>query len=194
MKSIVLEQESQANTLGRGPEVRTKTASSQEAIETRPILSGTATISRVIPRIHESLHEDSGKGEPTVIIHEPENKKTGPRFTRPNPLVYEAMPVLREWEYIPIRLTEPTIPLSLIGLKGSRSILVLVLRSRKPVPRAASLREAYPKIVAYLCSMAATIEYRIMIWVYSLQCGWRYYLVYPGGLRNDLDFPRSLEK
>jgi hypothetical protein len=41
--------------------------------------------------------------------------------------------------------------------------------------------------------MAEKVKDRIMIWVYSPACGWRYYIVYPGGLRYDLDFPRSIE-
>lgn len=158
-------------------------------IPTSPVNSG-----RIIPLTHESKQIESDTGEPIVIIHEPVQVKICRRCTRSNPLVYEAMPLLRKWEYIPIRLMEPAIPLNLIGLKGDQSILILVLRSRKPVPRAAALREIYPEIVEYLCGMATTVTYRIMIWVYSPQCGWRYYLVYPGGLRNDLDFPGSLGK
>jgi hypothetical protein len=37
------------------------------------------------------------------------------------------------------------------------------------------------------------VKERIMIWVHSPACGWRYYLVYPGGLRYDHAFPASIE-
>lgn len=113
--------------------------------------------------------------------------------TRNSPLVYEAMEMLRQYGYIPVRLVEPSIPINLIGMKESGSLLVLALRSRLPVPSAARLRELYTAKVDNLRSMAGRVKDRIMIWVYSPACGWRYYIVYPGGLRFDLDFPKSLE-
>lgn len=103
------------------------------------------------------------------------------------------MGVLREHGYVVARLSEPTIPINLIGMKKSGSLLVCALRSRLPVPSAAKLRELYTGKVDYLRGLAGNLKDRIMIWVYSPACGWRYYLVYPGGLRYDLDFPRSIE-
>ncbi|PKG31575.1 hypothetical protein [Methanoregula sp.] len=113
--------------------------------------------------------------------------------TRSSPLAYEAMEILRQYGYIPVRLIEPSIPINLIGLKQGSSLLVFAVRSRLPVPSAARLRELYTAKVDYLRGMAGTVKDRIMIWVYSPACGWRYYIVYPGGLRFDLDFPKSIE-
>ena len=135
------------------------------------------------------------KREPEVIVHPPldvmvENAQPG--RTRSSPLVYEAMEMLRQYGYIPVRLIEPSIPINLIGMKESGSLLVLAIRSRLPVPSAARLRELFTGKVDYLRGMAGKVKDRIMIWVYSPACGWRYYIVYPGGLRFDLDFPKSI--
>jgi hypothetical protein len=113
--------------------------------------------------------------------------------TRSNPLVFEAMEILRISAYLPIRLIETGIPINLIGLRSSGSLLICALRSRQPVASAARLREIYSLKVDYLCALAGKVKDRIMIWVYSPSCGWRYYRVYPGGLRYDLDFPKSIE-
>ena len=136
------------------------------------------------------------KTETSVIIHSPLNvmvENAQPGRTRSNPLVFEAMEILRTYAYLPVRLSEPGIPINLIGLRSSGSLLVCALRSRLPVPSAVRLREIYSLKVDYLCALAGKVKDRIMIWVYSPACGWRYYLVYPGGLRYDLDFPKSLE-
>ncbi|MDD1694594.1 MAG: hypothetical protein LUQ71_07700, partial [Methanoregula sp.] len=134
--------------------------------------------------------------EREVIVHPPidvTSEDVHPGRTRNNPIVYEAIDLLRTYGYIPVRLSEPAIPINIIGMKKSGSLLVLALRSRLPVPSAAKLRELYTGKVDFLRDMAGKVVDRIMIWVYSPACGWRYYLVYPGGLRYDLDFPRSLE-
>jgi hypothetical protein len=103
------------------------------------------------------------------------------------------MDLLRTYGYQPARLSEPSIPINIIGMKESGSLLIFALRSRLPVPSAAKLRELFTAKVDYLRGMAGKVKDRIMIWVYSPACGWRYYIVYPGGLRYDLDFPRSIE-
>ncbi len=134
--------------------------------------------------------------EPTVVLHLPVDvteAKPYPGRTRSNPIVYEAMELLRKYGYNPARVSEPSLPINLIGMKESGSLLILVLRSRLPVPNAATLRELYTGKVDYLRGLAGRVMGRIMIWVYSPACGWRYYLVYPGGLRYDLDFPKSIQ-
>jgi len=136
------------------------------------------------------------KKEPDVIVHPPMDvmvENSQPGRMRNNPIVYEAMELFRTYGYIPVRLVEPAIPINLIGLKQGSSLLVFAIRSRLPVPSAARLRELYTAKVDYLRVMAGKVKDRIMIWVYSPACGWRYYLVYPGGLRFDLDFPKSIE-
>jgi len=135
-----------------------------------------------------------------VVVHppvEPALRDTAPdetpfSRTRSSPLVFEAMEVLRQYGYIPVRLIEPSIPINLIGMKESGSLIILALRSRLPVPSAVRLRELFTDKVDYLRGMAGKVKDRIMIWVYSPACGWRYYIVYPGGLRYDLDFPKSI--
>ena len=139
--------------------------------------------------------------ETRVVVHPPVDPATWDTApdetplsrTRSSPLVYEAMEKLRQYGYIPVRLIEPSIPINVIGLKEGSSLLVLALRSRLPVPSAARLRELFTDRVDYLRGMAGRVKDRIMIWVYSPACGWRYYIVYPGGLRFDLDFPKSIE-
>lgn len=131
-----------------------------------------------------------------VILHaitDMTGEEPQPGRTRSNPIVYEAMELLTTYGYIPARLSEPLLPINIIGLKKSGSLLICALRSRLPVPSAAKLRELYTGKVDYLRGMAGRVKDRIMIWVYFPACGWRYYLVYPGGLRYDLDFPRSIE-
>jgi len=160
------------------------------------IVSGALYSNRIMPCEPAPDTSDMVAGEPTVIVNEPVEVRTPhqpKRCTRCNPLVYEAMVLLRDYDFLPVRLSEPTIPVNLIGIHKSSSLLILVVRSRKPVPDAATLRRLYPENVGYLCGLADKVQYRIMIWVYSPQCGWRYYLVYPGGLRKDLDFPKSLK-
>ena len=132
-------------------------------------------------------------GELTVIIHEPVVGRSGKRLTRANPIIYEAKTLLTEYGWLTVRLSEPTLPVNLIAMKGSTTMLILVIRSRNPVPGGAALRELFPEIVDQITALAPLVHYRIMIWVYSPQCGWRYYIVYPGGLRNDLDFPKILQ-
>ncbi|MFA4877077.1 MAG: hypothetical protein WC586_06655 [Methanoregula sp.] len=131
---------------------------------------------------------------PGIILHDGEGSVEQKRFSRSNPLVYEAMRILKAHGYLPVRVTESTLPVNLIGLKKARSLLIHVIRSRRPVPSAAVLHVHFKDVVENLCCLAGSIQYQIMIWVYSPACSWRYYLVYPGGLRRDLDFPGSLDK
>ena len=102
------------------------------------------------------------------------------------------MEILRNYGYRPARLAEPTLPVNIIAFKKNESFLVLAIRSRLPVPNAATLRSLFTGKVDHLRRLAGMVMHKIMIWVYSPACGWRYYLVYPGGLRYDLDFPASL--
>ncbi len=131
-----------------------------------------------------------------LILHPPLDVARAapvPGRTRNNPIVYEAMDLLRSYGYFTARLSEPSIPINIIGLKESGSLLVFAVRSRLPVPNAATLRELFTGKVDFLRGLAGNVKDRIMIWVYSPACGWRYYLVYPGGLRYDLDFPKSIQ-
>lgn len=120
------------------------------------------------------------------------NGAKDPERTRNNPIVHEALALLRTYGYEAIRVTEPKIPINIVAMKKSGDLLVLAVRSRLPVPNATKLHELFTRKVDYLRGMVGRVRDRIMIWVYSPKCGWRYYLVYPGGLRYDLDFPASI--
>ncbi len=131
-----------------------------------------------------------------MIIHSPVDPTSAgisPGRSRSAPLVYEAMALLRAHGYHPARVSEPSLPVNIIGIKKSGSLLVCTIRSRLPVPNAATLHKLFTGKVVYLCGLAGRVRDRIMIWVYSPACGWRYYRVYPGGLRFDLDFPKSIQ-
>lgn len=113
--------------------------------------------------------------------------------TRSNPVVYEAMDHLRTYGYEPAPIRASQIPLNIVAMKKSGSFFVLALRSRLPVPSAVKLRELFTGKVDHLRGMVERVRERIMILVYSPACGWRYYQVYPGGLRYDHNFPASIE-
>ena len=134
--------------------------------------------------------------EVEVVVRNPVDEQEGAEEcgrTRSNPVMYEAMDHLRTFGYEPVPLRAPRIPLNIVAMKKSGSFFVLAVRSRLPVPSAAKLRELFRSRVDRLRGMVERVRERIMIWVYSPSCGWRYYLVYPGGLRYDHNFPASIE-
>jgi len=139
--------------------------------------------------------EENETPVPEIIIHSPVNvtAEPDPGRTRSTVIVYEAMKLLRKYGYEPAKIQEPSLPINLMGMKESGTLLICAIRSRLPVPNAATLREKNSGKVDYLRRLAGRVRDRIMIWVYSPACGWRYYLVYPGGLRYDLDFPKSIQ-
>lgn len=161
------------------------------------IVSGALYSNRIIPCEPAPVLSGTVAGETTIIIHEDEageTAKTHKRIGKCNPHVYSAMRLLMAHGFIPVRLTESPIPLSIIGFKETGPLLVLVIGARKPIPSAEKLRREYEEQVVYLCSMAGTIKYRIMIWVHSPGCNWRYYKISAGGLEYDWKFPSTLEK
>ena len=135
-------------------------------------------------------------GETTVILHTaPGESKAGtaPRYSRNTAHVHEALKILAGHGHVAIRLAESPLPVSIIAFKKDDPLLVLVISARKPVPSAARLHTDYKGATEYLCLMAGRLRCRIMIWVHSPACGWRYYRVFPGGLAYDHRFPSSLE-
>ncbi len=185
-------QESQENTIA-GQSPAAATASPVGVVEPDFMVSGVLNNNRIIPPVPEASHDATAEGEITVIVHGPVNpgKK---RLTRANPLVYEAKKLLEEFGWIPARFAEPTLPLNLIGIKGPESILVLVLRSRNPVANGAVLREEFPAITDKVAALVPLLHYRIMVWVYSPACGWRYFTAFHGGFAHDFGFPEALGK
>ena len=194
MTEIELNQESQ-ETLQISVETETAAlAVTVGVVEPDLVPSGVLNNIRIIPGEQETAEPAPFPGEITVVIHEPVVPGAPKRKVRANPLVYEARSLLTDWGWLPVRLCEPTLPINLIAMKGPDTILILVLRSRSPVPSGAVLYELFPGLVRELMAFAGKIQHRIMIWVYSPECGWRYYYVDLGGLVNDPDFPKSFEK
>jgi len=112
-----------------------------------------------------------------------------------NELVYEAMQVLTDHDYRAGRiLGESVLPISIVALKNTEILFVLVIRSRNPVPSAKSLFDQYRARVDVLRALAVSPHDKIMIWVYSLQCGWRYYWVNPHAIGYDWDFAKLIGK
>ena len=112
-----------------------------------------------------------------------------------NELVYEAMQVLTDHDYLVGRiLGESVLPISIVALKNTEMLFVLVIRSRNPVPSAKSLYDQYRARVDVLRTLAVSPHYKIMIWVYSLKCGWRYYWVNPHAIGYDWDFAKLIGK
>ena len=135
-------------------------------------------------------------GETTVILHTAPGGNaagTAQRYSRNTSHVHEALGILAEHGHVPVRLAESPLPVSIIAFKKDDPLLVLVISARKPVPSAAQLHTDYREAAEYLCLMAGRLHCRIMIWVHSPSCGWRYYRVFPGGLAYDHRFPSSLE-
>ncbi|MFZ1898544.1 hypothetical protein [Methanoregula sp.] len=187
----------------RTPETR-KNVSQMEGISTTQedvitpgaIASGATYSNRINPCGTVSHESSQVAGETTtIILHPGEGGKQAvshKRYSRNSSHVHEAMRLLATYEYNPIRLAESSLPISIIGFRQDDPLLVFVISARKPVPSAARLHEDFKEPVECLCRMAGSMRYRIMIWVHSPACGWRYYQVYPGGLAYDLKFPGSL--
>ncbi len=150
----------------------------------------------VVVKSQKHAESEQGSEEIEVVFHTPVDVAAAedrPGRIRNNPLVYEARKILLAAGYLPARLSEPSMPVNLIGLGGrAGTLLVLALRSQVPVPSAVKLRELYTGKVDCLRVLAGKVLHTIMIWIHSPSCGWRYYLIYPGGLRYDHDFAASL--
>ena len=152
----------------------------------------------MVPGRHRKpLVPEQEPAEIEVIFHAPVDVTTAETVmgrVRNNPVVHEAKKILIAAGYLPVRLSEPSMPVNLIGLGGKTgTLLVFAVRSKVPVPTAATLRELYTGKVDYLRVLAGKVLHTIMILIDSPSCGWRYYLVYPGGLRYDHDFAASLK-
>ncbi len=163
-----------------------------------PMTEGKGTVEMPVPAGCRKKDEqpEQEKAEVERMVRNTGDEKEGAEAcgrTRSNPIVYEAMDHLRTFGYEPVPLRAPGIPLNIVAMKKSGSFFVLAVRSRLPVPSAATLRELFRSRVDRLRAMVERVRERIMIWVYSPSCGWRYYLVYPGGLRYDHNFPSSVE-
>jgi hypothetical protein len=92
------------------------------------------------------------------------------------------MRILETWHYLPVLVRKSPVPLDLIGVGITDALVIEVVRSRRPVPDAATICELFRNEVGHLHSIKASSQFRKMIWVYSPQCRWRFYDVFPGGV------------
>ncbi len=155
------------------------------------IASGALYSNRIIPRAAGPATGLAAAGETTIIFHETGGNELAfgpPEYTRCNAIICEATRILETWGYLAATIRKSRIPFDLIGMKTGDTLVIEVVRSRRPVPDAPTLCNAFQKEVSYLQSMKIPPHYRKMIWVYSPQCRWRFYDVFPGGvwLANDL--------
>ena len=151
----------------------------------------------VLVKKQKHAEPEQGSEEIEVVFHTPVDVTAAEAVkerTRRLPVVSEARDLLIACGYIPARLSEPLMPVNLIGLGGrAGTLLVYAVRSKVPVPSAARLRELYTGKVDRLRVLAGKVLHTIMIWVDSPTCGWWYYLIYPGGLRYDHEFAAALK-
>lgn len=156
---------------------------------------GQKTLMKAKKQVHAESEQESKEIE--VVFHAPVDVTAAEAVKirmRSLPVVSEAKKILITAGYIPARLSEPMMPVNLIGLGGrAGTLLVYAVRLKVPVPSAAKLRELCTSRVDQLRVLAGKVIHRVMIFVDSPVCGWRYYLIYPGGLRYDHDFATALK-
>jgi hypothetical protein len=161
------------------------------------IASGALYSNRIIPRVAEPVIGEAVAGETTIIFHEKSGGELAfgpPEYTRSNAIICEASRILETWNYLPAQIRKSPIPIDLIGVGTMDSLVIEVIRSRKPVPDAPTLCDAFRKEVDHLRSLATSSQLRKMIWVYSPQCRWRFYDVFPGGVWLAKDLMESDRK
>jgi len=159
--------------------------------------SGALYSNRIIPRAAEPVTGPIAAGETTIIFHETRGNELAfgpPEYTRSNAIICEATRILETWGYIAATIRKSRIPFDLIGMRPDYTLVIEVVRSRRPVPDAPALCEFFTKEVRYLQSMKISSHYRKMIWVYSPQCRWRFYDVFPGGVWLAKDLMESDRK
>jgi len=147
--------------------------------------SGSLYSNRIIPRAAEPETGEAAAGETTIIFHAKDGGDIAfgpPEYTRCNALICEASRILATWNYLPVIVRKSPVPIDLIGVGTKDALVIEVVRSRKPVPDAATIYEIFPEEVDHLRSLKSSTQFRKMIWVYSPQCRWRFYDVFPGGV------------
>jgi len=161
------------------------------------IASGSLYSNRIIPLAAEPVIGLAPAGETTIIFHEKggyEQAFGPPEYTRSNALICEASRILVTWNYLPVQIRKSPIPIDLIGVGRTDSLIIEIIRSRKPVPDALALCGAFRKEVDHLRSLESSSQFRKMIWVYSPQSRWRFYDVFPGGVWLAQDLMESDRK
>jgi hypothetical protein len=127
----------------------------------------------------------TASGVPAVILRTGAGGELalGPEiYTRCNAIILDAMRILECLGYLPILVRKSKIPLDLVGLRPDGAVVIEVVRSRLPLPDAKVVCRECRKEVDYLRKMKSSSQFRKMLWVYSPQCRWRFYDVFPGGI------------
>ena len=161
------------------------------------IASGALYSNRIIPRAAGPEPGLAAAGETTIIFHEKSGGEPAfgpPEYTRCNAIICEAMRILESWNYLPVLVRKSPVPIDLIGVGTTDALVIEVVRSRRPIPDAPTVCEAFRKEVDHLRSLKAPSQFRKMIWVYSPQCRWRFYDVFPGGVWLAKDLMESDRK
>jgi len=149
------------------------------------IASGALQSNRIIPRAAAPAQASVVAGEPTVILRTSTGGELtfGPEiYTRCNAIILDAMHILECLGFLPVLVRKSKIPLDLIGIGPDGAMVIEVVRSRKPLPDAPTVVARCRKEIDYLRDIKPSSQFRKMIWVYSPQCRWRFYDVFPGGI------------
>src|SRR5208337_184167 len=124
-------------------------------------------------------------GEPTLILRteQGDGLTLGPEtYTRCNAIIIDAMRILECLGCLPVLVRKSRIPLDLVGLRADGAFVIEVVRSRTPLLDAPTVLLHCRKEIDYLRETKCPSQCRKMVWVYSPQCRWRFYDVYPGGI------------
>jgi len=149
------------------------------------IASGASYSNRIMPRETAPAHAGVVAGEPTIILRTSVGGELsfGPEvYTRCNAVIFDAMHILECLSYLPVLVRKSAIPLDLIGIGADGALVIEVVRSRRPLPDAPTVVARCRKEIDYLREMKPSSQFRKMLWVYSPQCRWRFYDVFPGGI------------
>jgi len=127
----------------------------------------------------------SPSGVPALILRTSTGGELaiGPEYyTRCNAIIIDAMRILECLGYLPVLVRKSKIPLDLIAIRPDGALIIEVVRSRTPLPNAKVVCTQCEKEIGYLREMMPSSQFRKMLWVYSPQCRWRFYDVFPGGI------------
>ncbi len=97
---------------------------------------------------------------------------------------YEACHILREQGWYVTRCYGERSPPDLFAAREGEFLLLMVRRSRRPVPGARAVSILYGEELDRLRSIGNPEVIRKECWVLSPPDGWKYYMVYPGGIRR----------
>jgi hypothetical protein len=103
-------------------------------------------------------------------------------YIRCNAIIIDAMHILDCCGYLPVLVRKSKIPIDIFAIRPEATLIIEVVRSRKALPDAPTVVRECRKEIDYLREMQSSSQIRKMLWVYSPQCRWRFYDVFPGGI------------